>query len=786
MGRNPLARSPIAYDDLGAEGPSGAMQWFARISHPLDTRELHDWIERISNVTWWRGGWASWITLTVAVDCRLNRVPMTQPILPTPLIRFEVFEIDLRAGELRKRGRRLKLQEQPFRVLAMLLERPGEVIPREDLRQKLWPADTFVDFDHGLNSAVARLREALSDSASQPRFIETVPRQGYRFIGVIDPSPSREPATQITSPALNQAAGPTPWIAAGMALFVLLCGIGIWWIAQERADASLPSVEVVPLAGLPGYESGPAFSPDGNQVAFSLFDEPRNSGIYATLVGGEKSLRLTTSQNDCCAAWSPDGREVAFLRFSDHVMDIYAVPTLGGSERRLYSASRPLWGTVAWSPDGKTLAFPESSPNNYRSWIALLQLGSSNTKQLTAPPDESRDADAVFSPDGSKVAFIRGTIAGVVNDVFVVDARGGNPQRLTFDNQPLMGLTWTQDGRDIVFSSLRGGQASLWRVSATGGTPRRVVGAGSEVYSPSISPKGNLLAYQQAIGKDSIRQINVRTKQHSHGTPAIIVSAKGRKMRPSFSPDGKRIAFESDRLGNMEIWVCESSGENGAQLTFLHGTAGTARWSPDGHHIAFEFHPNERAEIYVVDVSGGAPQMVSTIHGADNLAPSWSRDGKWIYFASKRGGERFQLWKVPFAGGSPVQMTRFGGISAAESPDRRFLYYSKYEADGIWRMPLNGGEEEQISDRPVGPDWFNWVLVRDGIYVLDRTAGSKTSAGPKTTLDYLDLATRKVTHLTSLDRPVGWGLAISPDGGSLLYVESDFEESNIMLVKNFR
>ena len=119
---------------------------------------------------------------------------MTQPVVSPPLIRFEVFEVDLQGGELRKRGRRVKLQEQPFRVLALLLERPGEVVSREELRQRLWPADTFVDFDHGLNSAVARLREALNDSASQPRFIETIPRQGYRFIALLDlptlPQPS--------------------------------------------------------------------------------------------------------------------------------------------------------------------------------------------------------------------------------------------------------------------------------------------------------------------------------------------------------------------------------------------------------------------------------------------------------------------------------------------------------------------------------------------------------------------------------------------------------------------
>src|ERR1700727_1306977 len=104
------------------------------------------------------------------------------------IVRFDVFEIDLQAGELRKEGRKVKVQEQPFRVLSLLLQRPGQVVTREELREQLWPADTFVDFDHGFNSAVARLREALRDSADKPRFIETIAKRGYRFISALEAS----------------------------------------------------------------------------------------------------------------------------------------------------------------------------------------------------------------------------------------------------------------------------------------------------------------------------------------------------------------------------------------------------------------------------------------------------------------------------------------------------------------------------------------------------------------------------------------------------------------------
>src|SRR5581483_1476131 len=188
--------------------------------------------------------------------------------------------------------------------------------------------------------------------------------------------------------------------------------------------------------------------------------------------------------------------------------------------------------------------------------------------------------------------------------------------------------------------------------------------------------------------------------------------------RPELSPDGKKIAFESNRLGFWDIWTCEVNSANCERATDMHGTAGRARWSPDGRYIAFEFHPGERSEIYIVEVPGGVPQLVQTIPGSDNLSPSWSHDGKWLYFASKRGAEPFQIWRMPFRGGSPVRLTKNGGISLEESPDGRYLYYVKYEQGGLWKMPMEGGEESKIVDDFSGGSWPDWALRPNGIYFL--------------------------------------------------------------------
>jgi Tol biopolymer transport system component len=693
----------------------------------------------------------------------------------TQIVRFGIFEANLQTGELRKSGAKVRLQGQPFQVLAILLEHPGELISREEMRRRVWPQDTFVDFEHALSTAITKIRVALGDDADNPRFVETLPRRGYRFIGPVD-KPGSQSAQKHHFAKLK---GGRNLVAAGAAVLFLLSTIAVWRLTRQPPDSPLPSIEVAPLVSMPGYEIGPAFSPDGNQVVFREFDGPLNSGIYTAVVGGEKSLRLTSNPNDCCATWSPDARQVAFVRLVEKEVVIYVIPALGGTERRLYTGPRPLYPSLAWSPNGKILALPDSSPNSAHSWISFLSLSDGTMRRLTNPPDDSRDNAAAFSPDGSKVAFIRGTIAGVVNDLFVVPTTGGQATRLTFDNRPVSGITWTPDGNDIVFSSARGGQNSLWRVSASGGNPRPVAGANAEASSPSVARRGNLLAYQQVVGKDNICRITLTDEKHSPSSRFVLISAKGSKLRPHFSADGKRIAFESDRLGNAEIWTCDSDGADCAQLTSLHGTAGTMGWSQDGRHIAFEFHPGEHSEIYVVDVPGGVPHLVPTRPGADNLTPSWSRDGKWIYFTSKQGDGPFQLWKVPSKGGAPVQITRTGGLSAVESTDGRWLYYSKYESGGVWRMPLDGGQESRVLDQPSGRSWYNWALAKNGIYFLNTRSSN-------TTIDFFEFANHRITHIYTLNKPTGWGLAVAPDGNSIIYVEAEFEESNIMLVKNFR
>jgi Tol biopolymer transport system component len=532
-----------------------------------------------------------------------------------------------------------------------------------------------------------------------------------------------------------------------------------------------------------GKQATPAFSPDGNQVAFRAYHGQR-PGIYTMLVGGGKPLQLTDNPDDCCPTWSPDGKQIAFVRksYAEDKWYFYEVPALGGRERLLYTGALETYcDKLDWSPDGRFLMFSEFVDNATRAPLALLALSDLTVRHITSPANQQFDCAAGFSPDGSNVAFVRGGMSGDRGDLFALKLGDSHPIRLTSGNSggpP----AWTADGKEIVFSSAIGGLQNLWRMPATGGMPRPVEGVSGDAYSPSIARRGDQLVYEQANRRDTIWQLHLKDERHPLGSPARLLAGRGVAWKPDFSPDGKKIAFGSNRMGYWDIWVCDNDGSNCSQLTSLHGDATTPRWSPDGRYIAFEAITKDFWEFYLLEYPGGTPRELPTFPAANNGVPRWSRDGQWIYFYSTHEKGAYQLWKTPFKGGTPIRVrTGERGIYVIESPDRRFLYYTKWGEAGLWRMPLEGGQETKVLKFEHTGTW-DWTLASNGIYLLDR------SFNPYGKIEFFDFETRSTTPIFAVEKPVPQfgGLTLSPDGKSLLFGQNEIDESYIMLVKNFR
>ncbi len=696
------------------------------------------------------------------------------------VVRFGTFEIDVPAGELRKNGLKLKLQEQPFQVLCMLLEHPGEVVTREELRGKLWPGDTFGDFDHGLNAAVRRLRDALGDDPDNPHFVETLARRGYRFIG------------NTGIPAATPSARSRPWqwlsttrIAAVVGLVVCTLVLSFLLYRHSIRPKAAPATVTAAVTNV-GEKYTPSLSPEGQHLAFAW-----NGGagpqfsLYVKVLGTEESLRLTRQGSiDFNPVWSPDGRYIAFCRILKGETGIYTIPALGGAERRV---RKTLWedqdflqviwsaGFLAWSPDGKLLVFSDRASRNEPFSIFLLSLDSSEVRRLTSPPRSLGDWDPAFSPDGQTMAFLRAS-QGMA--IYTVPVSGGAEQRLFSDATDHWGLAWTSDGRDIVFANAGWPIHSgwLWKISLRGGEPERLQ-FGQEGIEPSI--QGNRLVYVRQMVNLNIwrRKLNSAL---STGPSDRVISSTRMESGPQFSPDGSKIAFESTRSGAYEVWMCRSDGSGLVQLTHFNSVTGTPRWSPDGQQIAFDSRAAGNADIFVVESQGGPPRKL-TSETSNEVVPSWSRDGRWVYFASDRTGG-WEVWKMPSTGGPATQVTRHGGFAGFESPDGKFLYYAKgLKVPGLWRIPTNGGEEIELISSLEAGYWGYWAVVDNGIYYLDMAA--------KPGIAFFDFTTHRTTRVFDLEnRPAieAPGLAVSSDKKTILYTQLDTLSSDIILVENFR
>ena len=533
-------------------------------------------------------------------------------------IRFGVFELDPLAGELRKSGHLVKLQPHPIRVLLLLVSRAGQLVTREEIREGVWGDDTFVDFEQGLNSCIRQIRLALGDNAELPRYIETLPKRGYRFIAPISGADvgtaevAQQPKSEVNAKSSSFRLGTGKPIAIVL-LFVLLAG-GTWFYVSRHLSARpLQNLKILPLTSLPGREQQPSFSPEGNQIAFSWNGQsPGQSGIYIKLIGSESLLRLTSSSDDCCPVWSPDGGQVAFARYSAKEYAIYTVPALGGPERKLYAEPLgPRFGDLDWSPNGKSIAFSGSPASQPSYSIFILDADSLEKTQITNPSESYFDWGPAFSPDGKTLAFVRTTTAGGADDIYVVSLPNGNPNRLTFDNRQIGGPpAWTSDGQQLVFSSTRSGLASLWIISALGGTPTTLSALGVTANHPTVSRHGHRLAYEQVISNFNIWRVGLTYPGSQISFSERLTSSNETATAPQVSPDGKRLAFQSDRSGNWEIWAAHDDGSNPVQLTSFNGPhTGTPRWSPDGQQIAFDSRPEGRSDIFVISAAGGPSEV---------------------------------------------------------------------------------------------------------------------------------------------------------------------------------
>jgi DNA-binding winged helix-turn-helix (wHTH) protein/Tol biopolymer transport system component len=572
-------------------------------------------------------------------------------------IRFGAFELDLQAGLLRKDGIRIRCQEQPLQVLAALAERPGEVVTREELRRRVWPQDTFVDFDHALNTAIKKIRAALNDDADFPRYIETVPRRGYRLMAPVERASTLSPA--LAPPA--RAKHPRLVAMAGIAI-VILAVLGFTWrLTPWHGDASTSSSSQFQRLTFDLPELGAArFTPDGASVVYSAGWYPHKANIYAQRLGapGLQQLGITDSM---LLAVSPQAELAVLGSASDShppMTDVdmsgtlARVPLNGGAPRELLPGAE----AADWSPSGE-LAVVRRIGHKSRLEFPVGKVLYESAGWIATPR---------FSPSGDSIAFLDHPI--VTDDrgsVAIVDLNGGK-RTLSVFWESLRGLAWSPHGDEVWFAATRSGVTRALYAVTLNGSERRVLTVPGGLSLRDISREGRVL-----ISRDNER-LGIVFVGAGETEPREL-SWEDWSMVTDISPDGKRILFGAEGETSGFSYQVGLRPTDGSAPVIL-GPGGAQSLSPDGKW-ALSIMPPPNDQIVLLPTGAGNPKTLERgpVEHYANTGAKWFPDASQIVFVGYEAGHGPRCYTQSVEAGKPRALTTDGMMLCSVSPTGRIL-----------------------------------------------------------------------------------------------------------------
>jgi Tol biopolymer transport system component len=626
---------------------------------------------------------------------------------------------------------------------------------------------------------------------------DPVPASGEAVaVAVYDALPERPGAVSRidTRPSLWRRS----WIAVAV---VVAIGAATWLVTSLRLGPRdvAPAIRVLTVTSFPGAEEDPSFSPDGNFVAFSWSgtDASVTAGLWVKAVDGDALRRLTETPDahDTWPAWSPDGREVVFTRLRNGLPSIFLVSALGGPARMI--AERGAQAT--WLPDGRSLVMTRRTPDGHFGLVHHV-VATGQRRNLSLAPSGFADLQPRVSPDGTTLAFARIGLGKAA--LFVMPLSGGDQtQRTDWTVGVIGGLSWTPDGREILFAQPGLSGRRLQRVPANGsaaGTAVADLPLGAVAPATSrLRPGGSFrVAFVYGHAEVGLRMIDLHAGRDGPTMTAVtpFCDATRSDVPGRFSPDGTQVAFTSDRSGSSQLWVAGRDGSHLRSVTNLpDASIVVGSWSPDGRRVAFDATVGGNTDIYVVGADGGPVTRLT--HGkASEIDPEWSRDGRWIYYASDETG-RSEIWKMDTGGGQPGRLTSEGGIEPREAPDGRTVYFLAAQR---WSLLGSGYPLKQVSTQG-GPTSLvqagvyagAWSVTDAGIVFLTTSSGLADASGVPAVLALYDFSERRVRRLGELPFRIGSMradrfLTVSRDGRWAVASHLDRYERDVLVADNFR
>lgn len=609
---------------------------------------------------------------------------------PNGKVCFGPFEFDPTMGELRKHGIRVKLQTKPLAMLSALVERPGEVVPRDQLRMKLWPEEPYVDFEAGLNTAVKRLRDALSDSADEPRYVETIPRTGYRFIAVLDKPVAPAPATNAAPPPKPRG---VPILGAALA-----CAIGvIVWLAL-RQTPSLPEFRQISFRK--GQVVSARFAPDAQTILYTL-QSGAERRVYASNLLGPESREITGADGSLVSV-SKSG-EMALIRPTGLTPlgggTLWRMPVNGGGaievDRNIFSAD--------WAPDGSQLAVARATGGTVQLEYPSGKVLYKTSGYLTS---------VRFRPDGREIAFVHHPLRhDEAGSIEIVDLEG-HARVLSKNWNVVTALAWQPPSGDLWFSAARQGELrAIWAIPVSGGPVQRVLPGAGNLSIADISADGRVL-----VGRGGSRL-------------EMAVSGSDSREAQDISWLDWSSVKDVSRGGEVVLFEENGDGVAGKSVVFLHrradkstvklGTGMAMALNSDASE-ALVLDDTDRTVLRMIPIGPGKPRDLPR----SGLTFQWARfypGGKAMVALAGRGQEPLRLYKVGVEDGRAVPIAPPGMVrNTAVAPDGSEV--AALCADGKLRLYPSG--DSVPADEPLAP--ILWT--RDGIIVQHTSAYTSVPA----------------------------------------------------------
>ena len=647
----------------------------------------------------------------------------------SPLLAFAEYRLDTTRRLLHRHGVPVDLGDRAFSVLLTLVENAGNVVDKRGLLDAAWPDVTVGD--NTLVQAVREIRSALGDDPSNPSFVQTVHRRGYRFVA---PVQLLAPGVEAPEDAgIVPSTVPRRWRRVGLVATILVAAVLLGLISLRSAPSPpFVDAELRPLLDLPDGAMKPAFSPSGDFLAAVLADpETGRYTLWLVKPGSEVPLRLTSEPpvQGATPAFTADGSAVLFTSYRNdvtrgNVPDVWEVPVFGGQPRRLLEGGS---GASA-APDGSQVVYAKVTAGG----TAITVRGSGGVERRIAEPGFWPR----WSPDGLWIAFTTSNPEGGNGDVLIIRPDGGGQRCLSAQPSQVYGLCWTRDSRWVIYGSDVDGATNLWIAPVDGGQPTRITRGPGASDSPTVSADGRRLVFSYGLGKSAIytaaapgRPLSrIMSQEQAHalslspdgarlavilggltrGWSLSVYDLASRQLRRvdtidaqavSWAPDGEALVVTAGSPDGQAHWVWRVPLNGGMREPLVRGNH-QWQWtelSADGRRLAGSRMVDGVSELVVVDLDSGMETLLD--RAPERLSVRWSPDGRWLAWSSPPrpvDSESCGVWVLRLGDSERRRLASDGSWPAWE-PDGEHLVFARYgDHSGLWRVARVGGPAEPL------------------------------------------------------------------------------------------